>query len=163
MYPGMIGLCTLYQRVYHAYFLQTLAMHINCVVRQQMFSRCFAEKSVFTDLNATRPDVTLIYEDNSNVFILEVGCFFDSSLEEAYSTKLVNYYPLVQQISGLAYNSQYLVLIFSSLGPVHRPVIRGLRMGGFTKARAKHLAKYCSISSIIASRHICRRRCCVYP
>ena len=61
------------------------------------------------------------YENNRNVFILEVGCFFDSSLEEAYSTKLVNYYPLVEQISGLAYKSQYLVLIFSSLGHVHRP------------------------------------------
>ena len=163
MYPGMIGLRTLYQRVYHAYFLQTVSIHINCVVRQQLFSRCFAETSVFTDLNATRPDVTIIDENNRNMFILEVGCCFDSSLEEAYSTKLVNYYPLVQQISGLGYKSQYLVLIFISLGHVHRPVIGGLRMGGFTKARAKHLAKYCSISSIIASRHICRRRCCVYP
>ncbi|CAL8405243.1 unnamed protein product [Arctogadus glacialis] len=33
-----------------------------------------------------------------------------------------------------------LVLIFSSLGHVHRPVIRGLRIVGFTKARAKQLA-----------------------
>ena len=90
MYPGMIGLCTLYQRVYHAYFLQTLAMHINCVVRQQMFSRCFADTSVFSDLNATRPDITIIDENNRNVFILEVGCCFDRGLEEAYSTQLVN-------------------------------------------------------------------------
>ena len=125
--------------------LLCVSMHMNCVVRQQMFSRCFAETSVFSDLNATRPDITIIDENNRNVFILEVGCCFDSSLEEAYLTKLVNYNPLVQQISGLGYKSQYLVVIFSSLGHVHRPVIRGLRMVGFTKARTKQLAKYCSI------------------
>ena len=123
-YPGVVGLCTLFQRVYHAYFLQTVSIHINCVVRQQMFSRCFAETSVFTDLNATRPDFTIIDENNRNGFNLEVGCCFDWSLEEAYLTKLVNYNPLVQQISGLGHKSQYLVVIFSSLGHVHRPVIR---------------------------------------
>ena len=77
-----------------------MSIHINCVVRQQLFSRCFAETSVFSDLNATRPDVTIIDENNRNVFILEVGCCFDSSLEEASLTKLVNYNPLVKQISG---------------------------------------------------------------
>ena len=86
-----------------------------------------------------------IDEKNRKVFILEVGCCFDCSLEEAYLTKLVNYNPLVQQIPGLGYKSQYLVVIFSSLGHVHRPVIRGLRMVGFTKARAKQLVKHCSI------------------
>ena len=106
MDPGMIGLCTLYQRFYPAYFLQTVSIHINCVVRQQMFSRCFAETSVFTDLNATRPDITIITIKNRNVFILEVGCCFDRGLEEAYSTQLVNYNPLVQQISGLGYTCQ---------------------------------------------------------
>ena len=144
-------------------FSPTVSMHINCVVKQQMFFRCSTEMSAFSNLNATRPDIIIIDENSRNVFILEVGCCFDSSVEEAYLTKLVKYHPLVQQISGLGYKCQYLVLIFSSLGHVHRLVIRGLRIVGFTKARAKQLATYCSISSIIGSRHIWRRRCCVYP
>ena len=105
-------------------FSPTVSMHRNCVVRQQMFSRCSAETSVFFNLNATRPDITIFVEKNINVFFLEVGWCFDSSLEEAYLTKLVKYHPLVQQISGLGHKSQYLVVIFSSLGHVHRPVIR---------------------------------------
>ena len=143
--------------------LLCVSMHMNCVVRQQMFSRCSAETSVFFNLNATRPDITIFVEKNINVFFLEVGWCFDSSLEDAYSTQLVKYHPLVQQISVLGYKCQYLVLIFSCLGHGHWVVIRGLRMVDFTKARAKQLAKYCSISSIIGSHHIWRRCCCVYP
>ena len=144
-------------------FSPHVSIHVNCVVKQQMFSRCSREMSVFSELSATRPDIVVIDEYNRDVFILEVGCCFDSCLEEAYLTKLVKYHPLVQTITSLGYKCQYLVLIFGSLGHVHRLVIRGLRIVGFTKARAKQIAKYCSISSIIGSRHIWRRRCCVYP
>ena len=143
-------------------FSPTVSIHINCVVRQQMFSRCFAETPVFSNLNATRPDNTIIDENNRNVFILEVRCCFDSCLQEVYLTKLVKYHPLVQQISGLGYKCQYLVLIFGSLGHVRRLVIRALRIVGFSKARAKQLAKYCSISSIIGSRqHFAEKVLCV--
>ena len=43
-----------------------------------MFSRCFAEMPVFSNLNATKLDITIIVEHNKNVLILEVGCCFDS-------------------------------------------------------------------------------------
>ena len=151
--------CGHYIRLFTILILPTVSIY--CVVWQQMFSRCFAETSVFSNWKATRPDIVIIDENNRNVFILEVGCCFDSCLEEAYK-KLVKYNPVVQQKSGLGYKSQYLVLIFGSLGHMHRLDIRGLRVVGFTKARVKQLAKYCSISSIIGSCHIWRRRC-VYP
>ena len=144
-------------------FPSDVSIYKNCIVKQGMFSRGVEEMSVFSDLNATRPDMLIIDESSMNVHIIEVGCCFDSTLEEAFLTKLVKYQPLVQQITGLGYKCQYLVLIFGSLGHVHRLAIRGLMMVGFTKARAKQIAKYCSISCIIGSRHIWRRRCCVYP
>ena len=66
---------------------------------------------IFSNLNVNRPDILIIDENGRKVFILEVGCCFDSSLEEAYLTKLVKYHPLVQQISGPGYICQYMVLI----------------------------------------------------
>ena len=73
----------------------------------------------------SRPDIIVIDESNESVFILEVGCCFDPCLEEAYLTKLVKYQPLVQQICSFGYKCQYVVLIFGSLGHVHRLVTRG--------------------------------------
>ena len=105
----------------------------------------------------------IIDEESREVFLLEVGCTFDTSLEEAFLTKQLKYHPLVQSITQLGYRCQLIVFIFGSLGHVHRLVVRGLRILGLTKCRAKQLAKYCSISSIIGSRSIWRRRCFLYP
>ena len=47
---------------------------------------------------------------------------------------LVKYHPLVQQTSGLGYKRHYLLLMFGSLGHVHKRVIRGVAcyfMNGF--------------------------------
>ena len=84
-----------------------------------------------------RPDIVIIDECNTNVYILEVSCCFDSRLEEAYLTKLVKYQPPVQQISGSAYKCPFLVFTFGSLGHVHKLVTRGLRIVGFSKMKAK--------------------------
>ena len=97
------------------------------------------------------------------VFLWEVGCTFDSSLEEAFLTKQVKYQPLVQAIIHLGYKCQLIVFIFGSLGHVHRLVVRGLRIMRLSKCKAKQLVTYCSISSIIGSRAIWRRRCFLYP
>ena len=72
----------------------------------------------------------MINEDSREVFLLEVGCTFDSNLEAAFVTKQLKYQPLVQAISQLGYKCQLIVLIFGSLGHVHRLVVRGLRMIG---------------------------------
>ena len=55
-----------------------------------MFSLC-DDNSVFCDIQANTPDVVIIDEENREVLILEVGCTFDHSLEEAFSTKMVKY------------------------------------------------------------------------
>ena len=71
------------------------------------------------------------------VFILQVGCTFDYSLEEAFLTKVLKYQQLVQTISQLGYRCKLLVFIFGSLGHVHKLVVRGLQMAGLSKRRAK--------------------------
>ena len=105
----------------------------------------------------------MINEDSREVVLLEVGCTFDSNLEAAFVTKQLKYQPLVQASLHLGYKCQLIVLIFGSLGHVHRLVVRGLRMIGMTKCKAKQVSKYCSVSAIIGSSCVWRRRCFMYP
>ncbi|CAL8358231.1 unnamed protein product [Arctogadus glacialis] len=84
-------------------------------------------------------------------------------LEEAFLAKVTKYQLLRNEIAQLGYTCKLLVFIFGSLGHVHRLVIRGLQMAGIPKPKAKALAKFCSISVLIGSRHIWRRRCFLYP
>ena len=118
---------------------------------------------MFSNISANTPDVVLVDEINRELLILEIGCTFDYSLEEAFSTKMLKYLQLTQTISQLGYKCKLLVFIFGSLGHVHKLVVRGLQMAGLSKRRAKQLAKYCSVSAIIGSRSIWRRRCFLYP
>ena len=109
--------------------------------------------------SAYNPDVIVINENHREVF----SCTFDYSLEEAFLTKVLKYHQLEQTISQLGYRCKLLVFIFGSLGHVHKLVVRGLQMAGLSKRRAKQLARYCSVSAIIGSRSIWRRRCFLYP
>ena len=45
--------------------------------------------------------VFVVNENHKEVFILEVGCTFDYSLEEAFLTKVLKYQQLEQTISQL--------------------------------------------------------------
>ena len=80
-------------------------------------------------------------------------------MEDSYLSKTVKYQSL---ISTIGYRCQLIVLVFGSLGHVHRLVIRGLCIGGLFKTRAKQLVKYCSISAIIGSMFIWKMRCFLY-
>ena len=105
----------------------------------------------------------VVNESRREVFILEVGCTFDHSLEEAFLTKMLKYQQLKQTISQLGYKCTLIGFIFGSLGHVHKLVVRGLQIAGLSKWKAKQLARYCSISAIIGSRSVWRRRCFLYP
>ena len=137
-------------------------LYKHSTVKPSMFSLC-NDDSVFSNISANTPDVIVVNETHKEVFILEVGCTFDYSLEEAFLTKVLKYNQLEQTIAQLGYRCKLLVFIFGSLGHVHKLVVRGLQMAGLTKRRAKQLARYCSVSAIIGSRSIWRRRCYLYP
>ena len=91
-----------------------------------MFSLC-DNPEVFSNIAANTPDVVVIDEGSRELLILEVGCTFDYSLEEAYLTKILKYQQLKQTISQLGYKCTLLVFIFGSLGHVHKLVVRGLQ------------------------------------
>ena len=136
----------------------TPVIHKNTAVLPSMFNLC-SDNSVLSDIIANTPDIVIIDENNREVFILEVGCTFDHSLEEAFTTKMLKYHLLEQTISRMGYSCKLLVYIFGSLGHVHKLVVRGFQIAGLSKRRAKQLARYCSVSAIIGSRAIWRRRC----
>ena len=140
-------------------FPSSASLRTDCFVNPQMFSMGNADRHVFW----CKCHHTPYCYNNEKEFTLETGCCFDSCLEEAYLTKLVKYQSLVREISGSGYKCQFLVFISGSLGHVHTLVTRGPRIVGFSKMKPKQLARYCSISSIIGSGHIWRRRCCVHP
>ena len=96
-------------------------------VRLSMFKLC-NDDSVFSNLSAKTPDVIAVNENHREVFILEVGCTLDYSLEKAFLTKMLKYHQLEQTISQLGYRCKLLVFIFGSLGHVHKLVVRGLQM-----------------------------------
>ena len=91
-----------------------------------MFTLCNNETDIFSNLTANTPDVVVVDEDSREVTILEVGCTFDYSLEEAFLAKVLKYQPLKSEIEQLGYECKLLVFIFGSLGNVHRLVARGL-------------------------------------
>ena len=109
------------------------------------------------------PDIIFINEISKSVVIFEIGCSFDLYMDTCFTSKLMKYQPLVECIKSLGYNCRFIVLVFGSLGHVHKLVLRGLQLGGLQKTASKRLAKYCSVSATIGSRAIWKRRCFVYP
>ncbi len=109
------------------------------------------------------PDTVIVNTALKTVFVIEVGCSFDLYLDTCYLSKLLKYQPLVEAIHQLDYQCKLITLVFGSLGHVHKNVIKGLQLGGLQKKQAKKLAKFCSVSAIIGSMQIWKRRCFVYP
>ena len=138
-------------------------MYKHSCVNPSMFHLCDSNPDIFTHLSANTPDVVVVNEESREVFILEIACTFDPSLEEAFMTKVIKYQPLLNTISELGCRCRLFVFIFGSLGHTHRLVVRGLQQLGMPKKGAKRLAKYCSVSAITGSRHIWQRRCYLYP
>ena len=117
---------------------------------------------VFANIPNT-PDVVFVDTSHKQVLMLEVGCVFDLYMDQAFEEKYVKYQPLLETITSFGYTCRYSVLIFGSLGHVHKCTMRGLQITGLTRTRAKQTAKYCSVSAVIGSLAVWRRRCYVYP
>ena len=66
-----------------------------------MFQHFSSNHSTFLHLVDNTPDVVIIIKESSEVHILEVGCSFDSSMEEAFYPKVVKYQALLNTISEL--------------------------------------------------------------
>jgi len=54
---------------------------------------------------ANTPDIVVVNEDISEVFVVEFACTFDYGMEEAFVTKMIKYQPLLNIISEFGYQS----------------------------------------------------------
>ena len=105
---------------------------------------------VFANIPNT-PDVVFVDTSHKEVLILEVGCVFDLYMDQAFQDKHAKYQPLLGIISNLRCRCRFAILIFGSLGHVHKLTMSGLRIAGMTKSKAKQLAKFCSVSAVLGS------------
>ena len=119
-------------------------------------------ESVLKDSPNT-PDIVVVDDLLKTIVILEVGCCFDMYMDLCFSEKMLKYQPLTHALTVGGYSTKLVVLIYGSLGHVHRLCVRGLQIAGLNKKNSKQIAKYCSVSAIIGSLHIWRRRCHLYP
>ena len=86
-----------------------------------------------------------------------MGCAFDLYMDQAFQDKHSKYQPLLRIITDLGYRCRFSILIFGSLGHVHKLTTSGLTIAGMTKAKAKQLSQYCSVSAVMDSLSVWRR------
>ena len=113
---------------------------------------------VFANIPNT-PDVVFVDNSHREVLILEVGCVFDLYMHSTTNSLSINLY----LITSLGYRCRFSVLIFGSLGHVHKLTMTGLTIAGMRKSGAKQLARHCSVSAVLGSLFVWRRRCHMYP
>ena len=143
----------------HSIVPSSAAMYKHTRVSPEWFG---LTSNVFANIPNT-PDVVFVDTSHKEVLILEVGCVFDLYMDHAFQDKYIKYQPLLNVITSLGYKCRYCILIFGSLGHVYKCTMRGLKIAGLSKRKAKQTAKYCSVSAIIGSLAVWRRRCYVYP
>ena len=105
-----------------------------------------------------KPDIAIINDSAKHAYIIEISNPFDAFINECYDLKFSKYTPLCNSIQNIDYRCTVIVLIIGCLGLVHKRCVKGLQILGMSKARAKALAKYISVSAMIGSRRIWRRR-----
>ncbi len=166
--------CSSFKGLYtarHDRLVELIAAQIPCVADEQIFkhtthtvqSEWFnSPANTFLGIAKT-PDIVNISQNGKTVTLFEMSCAFDLFMEDSYCSKILKYQSLISTVENLGYKCQLIVLVFGSLGHVHRLAIRGLCIGGLSKTRAKQLAKYCSNSATIGSMFILKRRCFLYP
>ena len=76
----------------------------------------------------------VVYEENKSFSILEVACSFQSSLEEAFMTKVIKYQSPLQPSQTYVYiGAIYLCSSLAALD-IRRLVVRGLQQLGMPKS-----------------------------
>lgn len=94
-------------------------------VNSSLFQYLNINSEIVSHMSADTPDVAVINEE-CRKFVLEVACTFDSSMEEAFMTKVIKYQSLLNTISEVGYRGRLFVFIFGSLGHTHRLVVRAV-------------------------------------
>ena len=160
--------CTRYQAMYqarHNRLVDVIAKHIpqsetvHVIKDTPLTPRMFGVDSDAFASTASRPDIAVIDYDSREALLVEVAVPFDAFIDLSYSAKFDKYLPLCMEIGSFGFSCRIVVLIFGSLGNVHRRVLPGLRLIGVPACSARWLAKYLSISAIIGSFRVWQKRC----
>lgn len=82
------------------HFPASVKLYTHASVNASIFHLC-NDQYAFSHLSANTPDVVVVNEESREVSVLEIVCTFDTSLEEAFMTKVLKYQPRVNPISEL--------------------------------------------------------------
>ena len=133
-----------------------------CILVDQVVKQAhFLQESSgrFADIQHSRPDICIIDYANGKCSIVEVATPYDPFLNDCYDSKFQKYIPLCQRIQETGFHCTVIVLVIGSLGSVHDRFCSGLKLLGLNTQRAKAVARYCSVSSMIGSFIVWRVRC----
>ena len=112
----------------------------------------------FQQVQARKPDMLLFDHLNKKCYIIEVSVPFDAFIDKCYETKFQKYVPLYELLALSGFDTKIVVLIVGSLGHVHYQFTSGLKMLGIPNSVARSVAKYVSVSAMIGSHIIWRKR-----
>ena len=112
----------------------------------------------FSAVRARKPDIFLIDHELKKCFIVEISVPFDAFIDDCYEAKFQKYIPLFELLVLSGYDAKIIALIVGSLGHVHSRFTSGLKMLGIPNTVVKSLAKYASVSAMIGSHIIWRKR-----
>ena len=159
--------CTKYQRMYQArhnrlvdLICKNLPQTNSCTVYKDrvVTPQLFQSDTTFSS-TATRPDITIINEEDREVLLAEIAVPFDAFIDICYSKKFEKDIELCHEITTLGYHCRVIVIVIGSLGTVHGRVVSGLHLLGIPRYASRWLARYLSISSILGSLAVWQRRC----
>ncbi len=111
-----------------------------------------------SELRHTKPDVLVLDDRNKVAFIIEVSHPIDAFFDSCYNTKFEKYMPLSMEITKAGYKCKVVTLIIGSLGYVHKRFVPGLKLLGLNQVRSKAIGRFLSVSSMIGSYRVWRRR-----
>ena len=107
----------------------------------------------------TRPDITVINDEEMSVKITEIAIPYDCHISTCFQHKFDKYFPLSLEINQLGYHTEIIILLIGSMGSVHSKFVSGLRKININRCEAIFLAQYCSISAAIGSYKVWKKRC----
>ena len=148
----------IFTKILHYISNDNVTIYKDKFLKPSNFDDSLAEHCTFLT-SSTRPDITVIDHETKHVKIIEISTPFDAHIDKCFSSKFLKYAPLASEIEELGFSTQIIILIIGSLGNVHQNFVSGLMMCALPRYDAVFLTKYLSISSIIGSFRIWKKRC----
>ena len=135
-------------------------VHRDCIIydNKLITDKLMATRNVFSNIASNKPDIVIINNESEEVYIVEISNPSDTYIDICYSHKILKYTPLADAFETLGYTCRTIGLIIGSSGLVHKNFVPGLQILKLSKSVSKQLTKYCSVSVMVGSFRVWRRR-----